>query len=100
MKEEEKKRRRSMLQNFKDNERTQFLSSLPAPESEIKELFNYLDENLDDCDDTLRQTTKFIKERNLPEKEMVSWLAENGGFCDCEVLANVEDNWNQVTGVQ
>ncbi|HEX8246876.1 MAG TPA: DUF2695 domain-containing protein [Pyrinomonadaceae bacterium] len=100
MREDEKNHRRAILQNFKDNERTQYLSSLPDSESEIKALFDYLNENPDDCDDTLRQTTKFIKERNLPEKEMIAWLNENGGFCDCEVLANVEDNWNQMIGVK
>ena len=100
MKEDEKKRRRSILQNLKASERTQFLSSLPASESDIKALFDYLDENLGNCDDTLRQTTEFIREKKLPENEVISWLNENGGFCDCEVLANVEDNWNQMNGVK
>ncbi len=100
MKVDEKKRRREMLQNLKAKERTRFLASLPASESEIKALFDYLDENLDECDDSLLKTTEFIKERDLPKKEMISWLNENGGFCDCEVLANVEDNWNQMIGIK
>jgi hypothetical protein len=100
MKADEKKRRRAILQNLKNNERAQFLSSLPASESDIKALFDYLNENPNDCDNTLRQTINFIKERNLPEKEIISWLNELGGYCDCEVLANVEDNWEQMFGVK
>ncbi len=28
----------------------------------------------------------------------VAWLAEYGGGCDCEVIANVEDRWGEVVG--
>jgi hypothetical protein len=97
---DEKKRRREMLHNLKAEERTRFLTSLPVSESEIKALFDYLDENLDECDDSLLKTTEFIKERDLPEREMIAWLNENSGFCDCEVLANVEDNWNQMLRIK
>ena len=96
MKDDEKKRRKAILQNLKNKERTQFADSLPASEFEIKALFNYLDKTLEDCDDTLHQTICFIRERNMPEEKVISWLNEHGGFCDCEVLANVEDEYNQM----
>lgn len=98
MKKDEKKRRRDTVENLKDLERTKYKASLPASESDIKTLFDYLDKQLEECDDTLRLTNEFIKERNLPVVEIVSWLNEHGGFCDCEVLANVEDEYNQMFG--
>ena len=27
----------------------------------------------------------------LPLKKIIEWLEENGGYCDCEVLANIEE---------
>jgi hypothetical protein len=98
MKDDEKKRCRELLQNSKAYERTKFEATLPAPKSEIKALFDYLDENVEDCDDTLRQTVEFVRERNLPEEPIISRLNKHGGFCDCEVLANVEDEYSQMFG--
>ena len=33
--------------------------------------------------------------QNLPEATVIPWLGEYGGYCDCEVLANVEQEWQQ-----
>ncbi|WP_290687210.1 DUF2695 domain-containing protein [Intestinibacter sp.] len=27
----------------------------------------------------------------MPLEESIEWLEEHGGYCDCEVLANIED---------
>jgi len=32
----------------------------------------------------------FIRGHFLPEKAVVSWLEDNGGYCNCEALANAE----------
>jgi hypothetical protein len=26
---------------------------------------------------------------------LLAWLAENGGYCDCEVAGNAADHWEQ-----
>lgn len=41
--------------------------------------------------DTLKYTKEFLENNNLPLEESIEWIEENGGYCDCEVLANIED---------
>jgi hypothetical protein len=95
MDKSERQRRRALRQELKTKARTEFEASIPAPKADILDLFYYL-ENGEPCDNTLRQTVEFIRERGLPEAEMVAWLEQHSGFCDCEVLFNVEDDWNQM----
>ncbi len=57
------------------------------------DLFNYLDQESDggkECDHTLRLTKKFAKRHKLDFDALSEVLQQNGGFCDCEVLLNVE----------
>ena len=39
----------------------------------------------------LSYTKKFLEDNNLPLEKSIEWLEENGGYCDCEVLDNIED---------
>ena len=95
MKSEEGERRRAILRGLKEKEHADFLAALPAPKSDIRDLFDYLDSD-EPCDNTLRRAVVFINERSLPEERVKSWLEEHGGYCDCEVIFNVEDVWNQM----
>jgi hypothetical protein len=65
---------------------------LPASKKDVRELFDWIDEKLAgaDCDCTLRHTRDFIRMRGLDEAGVVEWLKDHGGYCDCEVLINVE----------
>jgi hypothetical protein len=96
MHKDERRRRRTILHELKAKERSQFIASVPVPASAVRELFDYLDRGDEPCDNTLSQTLGFLKERGLVEERVVPWLEEHGGYCDCEVLANVEDVWNQM----
>ncbi len=44
------------------------------------------------CDNTMRFATEFLLDSDECNdcEEALEWLAERGGFCDCEVLLNVE----------
>jgi hypothetical protein len=66
--------------------------------SQLKELFDYLDENLKDngCQHSLVLTEAYLKENSLPVNSVISWLNQYGGYCDCEVLANVEDHFEDL----
>ena len=59
----------------------------------LAELFMYLGERLEhgQCDNTMRFATEFLLESDECDdcEEALEWLAERGGFCDCEVLLNV-----------
>ena len=58
----------------------------------MKGLFNYIDSRLEsaECDHTLRHAIEFIHSHQLAEDAVVSWLEKNGGYCDCEAIANAE----------
>jgi hypothetical protein len=36
---------------------------------------------------------QFLMEKRLNMPKVMSWLNENGGYCDCEVLENIEKQW-------
>lgn len=97
MNKTEKERRNTIKREIKNQEKENILNSLPISVDKINELFDYLDEQLGeyDCDDTLNLTVNFIEENSLPKDSLINWLNENGGYCDCEVLANVEEIINE-----
>ena len=93
---QEKKRRKALLQQHSDQQRRAALTDLPLPLSELNDLFDFLDLHMGEsgCDHTLQGTRRFLQLRNLDADTIIPWLANSGGFCDCEVLANVEDAWD------
>lgn len=90
------KNKKELLKNFKDEQRKKFIESLPMSIENFTNLFDYLDETMDECDDELSLTRQFLTENNLPIDEVIEWLETNGGYCDCEVLANIEDLFEEV----
>ncbi len=55
----------------------------------FKHLGNCLEQDV--CDNTMRFATEFLLDSDECDdcEEALEWLAERGGFCDCEVLLNV-----------
>jgi Protein of unknown function (DUF2695) len=90
-----KKRQLEVWAQLNGEERERFIESLPATREQIEDLFDYLDVRLKDesCIHNLRFTMQFLMERRLDMPKVMSWLNENGGYCDCEVLQNIEPNW-------
>ena len=91
----DKHRRKELLREAKRKEMASAFAALPVDNSELQALFDMLDVRLpvDGCDHSRRLTIAHIRERSLPESSMLQWLDDNGGFCDCEVLANSEQAW-------
>jgi hypothetical protein len=95
---EEKERKAKLKQQFKNQEKTKFEQGLPMSRENFTNLFDYLDKCLEEenCDNTLRLSTDFLKQLNIEKiEEVKDWLNEHGGYCDCEVLANVEDEFEK-----
>lgn len=70
------------------------VTPIPIDDKILKGLFDYLDEKLhsDGCKGDLRLTTAYLKEQGVKDLEnAIAWLNSKGGYCDCEVLANVEE---------
>lgn len=88
----EKARRKELLHAVKEDARRKVRDSLPVPVPVLKALFDYVDGQLksSECDNTLRHALDFIRNNGLPEDEVVGWLEDNGGDCDCEVVMNSE----------
>ncbi len=69
---------------------------LPISLAQLHGLFDMLDQSLiEGCDHSLRFTEEYLRLNQLSSEKVVPWLHEHGGFCDCEVLANVEDDWGR-----
>ncbi|MBM7417525.1 MULTISPECIES: DUF2695 domain-containing protein [Chryseobacterium] len=90
----EKARRKQIKRELQEKARIKFEQSLPTSRELFQNLFDFLDEVLEKntCDDSLKLTKQFLESQNIQNREEVeNWLKENGGFCDCEVLYNVEE---------
>jgi Protein of unknown function (DUF2695) len=94
-KQSEKDKRKDVLRQLKAKEKENFDNSLPMEKEIFQELFDHLDEKLgDECDHSLTMTTEFLKEKGIENiDKVVGWLNDNGGYCDCEVLMNVEEKF-------
>jgi hypothetical protein len=96
----EKDRRKTIRDGLKRREQMDAETKLPLPKPEMKQLFDWVDAKLQDegCDHTLRHSVSFLRERGLPEDEVIAWVEDEGGYCDCEVIANAEERWREIIG--
>jgi hypothetical protein len=101
-------RRREIRRELRDAERQAAERDLPAPKKELVALFEWvhdkllegsgqklkytLDQLAGGCDHTLKYTLEFAARHNLERDGLVQWLNQYGGYCDCEVVINVEDD--------
>jgi len=92
---DEKKRRQRLVQAIVDKQTKKEIEEMPLLLVELGGLFDYLDKQLGihNCDHTSKMTIEHLVANKLDPKVIVPWLREYGGYCDCEVLANVEESW-------
>ena len=92
----EVQRRKELRRVAEAKQRASEEAGLPVPKETLWALFDYLDESLaGGCDHSLRLTEQFLISREIQPESVVPWLGECGGFCDCEVLFNVEERWGK-----
>src|SRR5262249_17391816 len=90
-------RKKALKKAWREQERQGLIASIPMRGQDLRDLFDHLDrEGAVECDHTLRVTTTFLKRRGLDAERIIAWLREHGGYCDCEVLANVEDEFSEI----
>ena len=92
---EEKRRRAKLVEAIAQEETAKAIERMPVTFNDLAGLFDYLDEQLviEGCNHTPKMTIKYLESRNLKADYILPWLEEYGGYCDCEVLANVEESW-------
>ena len=92
----EKERRKTIAKELRQKAKEKFERSLPLPKETFQKLFDFLDDKLSEnnCDDKLKFTEEFFENNNIENSvDVTEWLNENGGYCDCEVLNNVEEKF-------
>ena len=93
----EKKKRTEARKILVQKELDDFKASLPMEEKRFVALFHFLEKALQEhpCNHTLGYTTLFLTENKVSDPEkVISWLTSHGGYCDCEVLCNVEEQFD------
>ena len=92
----EVQRRKELRRAAEAKQRASEEAGLPVLKEVLWALFDYLDESLaNGCDHSLRLTERFLASREIKPELVAPWLGEYGGFCDCEVLFNVEERWGK-----
>ena len=90
----EKEKRKELLNRLKVVEKNKFLDFLPIDKQQFQDLFDFLDNELEEgCNHNFQITEKYLNSKNLPISKILNWLKENGGYCDCELLFNVEEKF-------
>ena len=92
---EEKQRRAKLVEAIAKEETEKAIEQMPITFEDLGALFDHLDEQIGKigCDHTSSMTKKFLESRKLNAESIIPWLEEYGGYCDCEVLENVEESW-------
>lgn len=82
---------------WKQQQRKLAQASFPVSDALLESMFAIVGSKVDveGCDHTLRFTEAWVAEHKQPKTDILSWLREQGGFCDCEVLANAADHWRE-----
>ena len=90
-------RKKTLKASFKAKEQEHLLTSMKLNVGDLKALLAHLDSTLESgCDHTLSKTLGFLAARKLEPTNVIPWLQEHGGYCDCEVLANVESDYERI----
>jgi hypothetical protein len=90
-------RKNELKKAWKQQQRKELEASIPMPKSDLRELFEFLDrDGAPSCDHTLRETLAFLEKRNQDIERIIPWLREHGGYCDCEVAANVQSEFGDL----
>jgi hypothetical protein len=93
----ERLRRKAITRVLAASKRAEAERKLPMSLVQLHGLCSALDQALiEGCDHSLRFTNEYLRTNQLSSEKVVPWLHENGGFCDCEVLANVGDEWGSL----
>ena len=89
----DRERKRQLKQAVRNQERQRFLDSAPLAPHQLDDLLNELDARMSEraCDHSLEQTKRVLTDLGISSEAVIPWLRENGGYCDCEVLANIDD---------
>ena len=93
----EKERRKKLHLELAKKEQDEFLRTVPLEKSIIIELFDFLDNELgeNECNHNYQLTNEFLKSKQVESEKIFEWFREQGGYCDCEILYNIEERFEE-----
>ncbi|SON62146.1 hypothetical protein MSIMFI_03667 [Mycobacterium simulans] len=88
----DKARRKFLLDAYQEAQRLAGPQLTLIDYDQLDELLNYIEERSDDqpCDHSPRHAQRWAESRGIDWPELQRELREFGGYCDCEILFNVE----------
>ena len=89
--------KKKLMDEYKMMQEKEFESSLPMERKLFYELFDFLNDKSEttECKHDFSLTKEFLKGKNIDAKMVLSFLEENGAGCDCEVIFNVEEKFEE-----
>jgi len=86
-------RKRALKQRARNQERRTFLNAMPMTLRQASSLIAAIDARLasESCDHTHRMTIEWRRHQGLDANIITDWARNHGGYCDCEVAANLTD---------
>ncbi|GAB5541571.1 MAG: DUF2695 domain-containing protein [Sandaracinaceae bacterium] len=93
MSEMDEKQKKELSRQWRAEQRAKARAVFPILPDRLRAMFDMLDRELPihGCDHTRRLTERWLEDNHLPVAAVFGWLDDqSGGFCDCEILANVE----------
>ena len=90
-----KKREIENLEQLSGQELEAFIDTLPAGQTTISDLIDHVEDELyeAECNHSLQYAMKFMMENRLDFGKITAWLTNNGGYCDCKILAEIAPIW-------
>ena len=90
----DKNRKKKVGKRCREEQRATARAVFPIAAPELRALFDMLDFELPQqgCDHTRRLSQRWLSEHGHDVMSVFEWCDSHGGYCDCEILANVEEH--------
>jgi hypothetical protein len=88
----DEERKRELKRSLRAHEQMMAQEAMLLDDESLNRLLDYLDVQLADspCDHTLRLTRTWAAQGGINQDALAASVEHFGGYCDCEVLANVD----------
>lgn len=95
-----RKREIENLEQLSGEELQQFLDRLPAGAETVSKMLDFIEDELyeNDCDHHLLHAMRYMMDNRLDFPKLTAWLNDNGGYCDCKVMAEIAPHWRAKFG--
>ncbi|MBX3290213.1 MAG: DUF2695 domain-containing protein [Acidobacteria bacterium] len=88
---------RALKKQWKSQQKQSARSAFPLSDELLISMFDFVESSVEKhgCDHSLCFTEIWLKDNDVAQDKVIGWLEDNGGYCDCEVVFNAMDHWEQ-----